>query len=53
MKDLRKKCKAVIDSCTTLQQMKSARRYIELSGLSSDMSIMAWYEFKYNLIGEI
>ena len=53
MKALRKRCKAVIDSCTTIDQMKGAYNYMVLAGLDSDPITEAWFEFKLSLIGNI
>jgi len=53
MKALQKRCKAVIDSCTTIEQMKGAYNYISLAGLANDPITEAWFEFKLSLIGDI
>ena len=53
MKALRKKVKSVIDSCTTIDQMKGAYNYMILAGLDSDPITEAWFEFKLSLIGNI
>lgn len=51
--DMRKRCKAMIDSCTNKEQMKGALNYIMLSGLGNDRVLMAWFELKLSLIGDI
>lgn len=53
MKELRKKVKSVIDSCTNVEQMKGAYNYMTLAGLDTDPIMEAWFELKLSLIGNI
>lgn len=50
---MRKRCKAIIDSCTNKEQMKGALNYMMLAGLGNDEVLKSWFEFKLALIGDI
>lgn len=50
MKELRKRCKRVIDSCTNKEQMKGAYNYIMLAGMGQDSIVKAWFEFKMTIL---
>ena len=53
MKELREKCRAVIDSCTNQVQLESAKRYIKLAGLKYDPITNLWFKLKSEIIGNI
>jgi len=53
MKALRKRCIDVINSCTTIDQMKGAYNYINLAGLGKDKIMEEMFEFKLQIIGNI
>ena len=50
MVELRKRCKDIIDSCTNLEQLKGAKKYIELAELHTDALTVAWYELKESIL---
>lgn len=52
-KHLKQRCIRVINSCVTLDQLKSAMNYAKLANVDNDKVVIAWYQFKYNLIGNI
>ena len=53
MKELRERCRAVIDSCTNQVQLESAKRYIKLAGLKYDPITNLWFKLKSEIIGKI
>jgi hypothetical protein len=53
MKALRERCRSVIDSCVTIEQMESAKQYIKLAGLKYDPITNLWFKLKSEIIGNI
>ena len=45
--------KAMIDNAKTLAELHSVWSIIKTHHMHNDEVVMAWYDFKYNLIGNI
>ena len=50
---MRKKIKGMIDDSKTLDELHKVWEYIKLHKMEEDSVLMAWYDLKYNLIGNI
>jgi hypothetical protein len=50
---MKQELKEKIDGATSLEELHAVWELIKTAKLSEDKFLMAWYDFKYNIMGAI